>query len=259
MRALTPIGRSRITSYNQSMCGRYTLVRLAELTDLFPWVDAVPDAPPRYNIAPTQPILAIANDAPDRYDFFFWGLVPPWAKDTSVGSRMINARAETLAERPAFRAAYHRRRCLIPADGFYEWKKPSNPKGEKTPMYVRMRSRKPFAFAGLWETWHAHDGSALRSCTIITTSPNKLMATMHDRMPVILPPEKFEAWLGGGERSPEELDALLRPYRDEEMEAGPVSTLVNSPKNDGPECIAPPDEEIPEEAPKPPDEPTLFG
>ena len=243
------------------MCGRYTLVRLADLSDLFPWVtDDVPDAPPRYNIAPTQPVLAVANDKPDHYDFFFWGLVPPWAKDTSVGSRMINARAETLAERPAFRTAYRQRRCLIPVDGFYEWKKSPEPKGKKTPMYVRMKSGKPFAFAGLWETWTSPDGSPLRSCTIVTTSPNKLMSTMHDRMPVILPPEKFEAWLAGGERSPEELDPLLAPYRDEEMEAGPVSTLVNSPKNDGPDCIAPPDEEAPEEkGPPPPEEPTLFG
>ncbi|HEV2293709.1 MAG TPA: SOS response-associated peptidase [Tepidisphaeraceae bacterium] len=245
------------------MCGRYTLVRLADLGDLFPWItDDAPDAPPRYNIAPTQPVLAVSNDAPDRYDFFFWGLVPPWAKDTSVGSRMINARAETLAERPAFRNAYRRRRCLIPADGFYEWKKPP-PGGKataaKTPMYVRMRSREPFAFAGLWETWSAPDGSELRSCTIVTTSPNKLMAPMHDRMPVILPRDKFAAWLHEGERSPQELNPLLAPYPDEAMEAGPVSTLVNSPKNDLPDCIAPPDEEPPEEMPPPGESPTLFG
>ncbi len=245
------------------MCGRYTLVRLADLTDLFPWItDNVPDSAPRYNIAPTQPVLAVANDAPDRYDYFFWGLVPPWAKDTSVGSRMINARGETLAERPAFRNAYRRRRCLIPVDGFYEWKKSPDPKGKKTPMYVRMKSREPFAFAGLWETWTSPDGSPLRSCTIITTSPNQLMSTMHDRMPVILPREKFDAWLEGGERSPEELDPLLVPYQDDAMEAGPVSTLVNSPKNEGPGCVAPPDEPMPEETPpppKPPEEPTLFG
>ena len=128
------------------MCGRYTLVRLADLGELFPWIADVPNAPPRYNIAPTQPVLAVANDAPDRYDFFFWGLVPSWAKDPSVGSRMINARAETLAARPAFRNAYRNRRCLIPTDGFYEWRK--SPDGKrKTPMYVRMRSREPFAFA----------------------------------------------------------------------------------------------------------------
>jgi putative SOS response-associated peptidase YedK len=242
------------------MCGRYTLVRIADLTELFPWVtDDLPDAPPRYNIAPTQPILAVANDAPDMYDFFFWGLVPPWAKDTSVGARMINARGETLAERPAFRNAYRRRRCLIPADGFYEWKKSPEPKGKKTPMYVRMRSGKPFAFAGLWETWHAPDGSELRSCTIITTSPNKLMATMHDRMPVIMPQEKFQLWLDGGEKSPEELDPLLAPYPDEAMEAGAVSTVVNNAKNEGPDCIAPPDEEISEQKPKKPEQPTLFG
>jgi len=242
------------------MCGRYTLVRIADLSDLFPWItDDVPDAPPRDNIAPTQPVLAVANDAPDGYDFFFWGLVPPWAKDTSVGSKMINARGETLAERPAFRNAYKRRRCLIPADGFYEWRKSPDGK-KKTPMYVRMRSREPFAFGGLWESWSSPDGSELRSCTIITTKPNKLMATMHDRMPVIIPRDAHEAWLESGERPPAELDRFLLPYADDQMEAGPVSTLVNSPKNEMPECIAPPDEEqLSPPEPSPPDEPTLFG
>jgi putative SOS response-associated peptidase YedK len=179
--------------------------------------------------------------------------VPPWAKDTSVGSRMINARGETLAERPAFRNAYKRRRCLLPADGFYEWRKAAEPKGKKTPMYVRMKSREPFAFAGLWESWSSPDGSELRSCTIITTVPNELMATMHDRMPVILPRASYTNWLDDRERPAEELATFLAPYPASEMEAGPVSTLVNSPKNDLPACVAPPDEE-------PPDEPkTLFG
>ncbi|MGB7157282.1 MAG: SOS response-associated peptidase [Tepidisphaeraceae bacterium] len=237
------------------MCGRYTLVHIADLTDLFPWVTDVPDAPPRYNIAPTQPILAVANDAPDRYDFFFWGLVPPWAKDTSVGSRMINARGETLGERPAFRNAYRRRRCLIPADGFYEWKKPADEarKAKRTPMYVRMKSREPFAFAGLWESWHSPDGSELRSCTIVTTAPNKLMATMHDRMPVILPRTAYDTWLREGDAPARELDPLLTPYPDDEMEASAVSTLVNSAKNDTPKCIAPPDEGSPDQPA------TLFG
>jgi putative SOS response-associated peptidase YedK len=243
------------------MCGRYTLVRIADLSGLFPWItDDLPDAPPRYNIAPTQPVLAVASDAPDKYDFFFWGLVPPWAKDPSVGNKMINARGETLADRPAFRKAYQRRRCLIPADGFYEWKKldkdAAGAKGKakaKQPMYVRMRSREPFAFAGLWETWRSPEGKDLRSCTIITTHPNQLMAQMHDRMPVILPREQYRQWLDDRDRPPEELSKLLVPYSSEEMEATPVSTLVNSPKNDLPDCIAPPDEEPPEE-PK-----TLFG
>jgi len=237
------------------MCGRYTLVRLADLGQLFPWIEEGPDAPPRYNIAPTQPILAVANDAPDRFDFFFWGLVPRWAKDASVASRTINARSETLSERPAFRDAYRHRRCLIPADGFYEWRKADDgsKRAKKTPMYVRMKSREPFAFAGLWESWRSPEGSEMRSCTIITTSPNQLMRTMHDRMPVILPHSAHETWLRESEVAPGELDPLLVPYRDDEMEAGPVSVLVNSPKNETPGCIAPPDEE-------PPDSPqTLFG
>jgi putative SOS response-associated peptidase YedK len=240
------------------MCGRFTnrysWRQLKELYDLTtPFLSS--NFPPRYNIAPTQPILAVANDAPDKYDFFFWGLVPPWAKDTSIGGRMINARGETVATQPAFRNAYRRRRCLIPADGFYEWKK--SPDLKKTPMYIRMRSGKPFAFGGLWESWTSPDGSELRSCTIVTTKPNELMATMHDRMPVIIPPESCQAWLEPGERLPEELDKLLAPYRDGELEASPVSTFVNSAKNDGPGCIAPPDEEPPAKAK--PDEPTLFG
>jgi putative SOS response-associated peptidase YedK len=240
------------------MCGRYTLVRIADLTEIFPWVnDDLPEVPPRYNIAPTQPILAIANDKPDKYDFFYWGLVPPWAKDTSIGARMINARGETLGSQSAFRNAYRRRRCLIPADGFYEWKKSPDSR-KKTPMHIRMRSGKPFAFGGLWETWSSPDGSQLRSCTIVTTKPNELMATMHDRMPVIIPPEAYREWLDAGERSPGELDKLLVPYREGELEATAVSTFVNSAKNDGPACIAPPDEEPPATS-KSDDEPTLFG
>ncbi len=245
------------------MCGRYTLVRLAGLGELFPWIDDVPNAPPRYNIAPTQPVLVVANDAPDRYDFFSWGLVPFWAKDPSVGNKMINARGETLAARPAFREAYRRRRCLLPTDGFYEWRK--SPDGKrKTPMYVRLRSREPFAFAGLWESWKSPDGSKLRSCTIITTEPNAIMATMHDRMPVILPRQSFRAWLEGGDQPPEVLDPLLAPYPPEEMEAGPVSTRVNSPRNDTPECIASPADDQPGDGsaggdPTGTGEPTLFG
>jgi putative SOS response-associated peptidase YedK len=240
------------------MCGRYTLVRIADLTEIFPWVnDDLPEAPARYNIAPTQPILAIANDKPDKYDFFFWGLVPPWAKDTSIGARMINARGETVGTLPAFRNAYRRRRCLIPADGFYEWKKSPDSK-KKTPMHIRMRSGKPFAFGGLWETWTSPDGSQLRSCTIVTTKPNALMATMHNRMPVIIPPVSYQEWLDRGERPPGELDKLLVPYRDGELEATPVSTFVNSAKNDGPGCVAPPDEEPPAKSTLD-DEPTLFG
>src|SRR2546423_13816686 len=144
------------------MCGRYTLIRLADFTDMFPWIRApelLPEA--QYNIAPSQPIAVIANNGDNQIEFFRWGLVPSWAKDQSIGNRMINARAETLAEKPMFRTALKRRRCLVPADGFYEWRKEGAK--QKTPMYIHLRSGKPFAFAGLWDEWHSPDGSVLPS------------------------------------------------------------------------------------------------
>ena len=219
------------------MCGRYTLVNLARLTDLFPWITEPPtDVVARYNIAPTQPILAVANDRADQYDHFFWGLVPPWAKDVSIGNKMINARGETLAERSAFRKAYQRRRCLVPADGFYEWK--LNPDGKtKQPMYVRAKAGKPFALAGLWEHWQDPNGNELRSATIITTRANALMATLHDRMPVMLHEKDFRRWLDPADRMPDELNDLIAPYPAEAMEVWPVSKLVNSPRNEGPDLI----------------------
>jgi putative SOS response-associated peptidase YedK len=219
------------------MCGRYTLINLAALTQAFPWIDEPPpDDVSRYNIAPTQPILGIANNHPDRFEHFHWGLIPSWAKDPAIGNRMINARAETLAEKPTFRTALRRRRCLIPADGFYEWKK--DPGGKtKTPMLIRMKSGEPFAFAGIWETWHSPDGSVIPSCTVITTQPNELMATIHDRMPVILKPEDYQRWLDPKERDPADLTDLLNPYPAVRMEAKPVSRAVNNPKHDSSACI----------------------
>ena len=232
------------------MCGRYTLVNLAQLTDLFPWITEPPgELVPRYNIAPTQPILAVANHHPDRYDHFFWGLVPHWAKDVSIGAKMCNARAETLAERNAFKTAYRRRRCVIPADGFYEWK--LNPDGKtKQPMYVRRKDAKPFGLAGLWESWQDDKGNELRSATIITTRPNALMAQMHDRMPVVLHEKDLTRWLDPEEHvHPEDFDDLLVPYPAEPMEAYPVSKMVNSPRNEGPELVKPVE----------PERTTLFG
>src|SRR5687767_7448984 len=168
------------------MCGRYMLIRLADFTNLYPWIlPSDQDAPARFNIAPTQSVAVVTNLPEPNIDYFHSGLIPSWAKDPGIGNRMINARAETLAEKPAFRTALRRRRCLVPADGFYEWKK--DPGGKtKTPMYIGMKSGGVFAFAGLWETWHAPDGSVLPSCTLITTQPNELMADIHDRMPVII-------------------------------------------------------------------------
>lgn len=153
-------------------------------------------------------------------------------------NRLINARGETLAEKPSFRAAYKYRRCLIPADGFYEGKRQPGTKA-KTPYLIYLKSRQPFVFAGLWETWHSPDGSQIKSCTIITTQPNEFLATIHNRMPVILPPDAYAQWLDAGIGNPAELQPLLAPYPVEEMAAYPVSTLVNNPKDDRAECIVP--------------------
>lgn len=222
------------------MCGRFTLaLDLEGLRQSFPWL-ALPerDLRPRYNIAPTQPVAVVANNHPQQLDFFVWGLIPPWAKDPTIGSRLINARAETLAEKPAFRNAYRRRRCLILADGFYEWRKEAGT-AHKTPMYIRLKSGEPFAFAGLWEVWNSPLGDVVLSCTIITTAANDLVATIHDRMPVILPREAYDRWLDPAEQRPTELAPLLKPYPAEEMEAYAVSTQVNNSAYDGPECILP--------------------
>lgn len=221
------------------MCGRFTLTaEVSALQESFPWLYIPPEITPRYNIAPTQPVAVVANDGKNRLDFYTWGLIPAWAKDPQIGSRMINARAETLAEKPSFKTAFRRRRCLILADGFYEWQKQPTGKA-KTPMYIRLASQQPFAFAGLWERWNSQDGSMILSCTIITTEPNELMQTIHNRMPVILPAEAYQKWLEPGEQNLEELAPLLKPYPAEHMVGHPVSTLVNSPANDLPQCIVP--------------------
>jgi putative SOS response-associated peptidase YedK len=220
------------------MCGRYTLFRINQVLQAFPWiVEPVPaDDVARYNIAPTQPVLGVANNHPDRFEHFHWGLIPSWAKDPAIGNRMINARAETLAEKPAFRTALSRRRCLVPAEGFYEWKK--DPGGKtKTPMHIRMKTGDIFAFAGIWETWHSPDGGVIPSCTLITTASNELMVGIHDRMPVILKPADYPRWLDPNERDPADLTDLLKPYPAAEMEARPVSRTVNNPKNDSPACV----------------------
>jgi putative SOS response-associated peptidase YedK len=221
------------------MCGRFTLTAdLDSIQAAFPWLEMQPGLQPRYNIAPTQPVAVASNDGKNRLDYFVWGLIPSWAKDPQIGSRMINARGETLAEKPSFRSALRRRRCLILADGFYEWRQEPGGK-RKTPMYIRLADGTPFAFAGLWEVWRPPDGSEVYSCTIITTEPNSLMASIHNRMPVILPPESYPAWLASGERNPQDVLPLLQPYPPEAMAAYPVSTLVNSPANDLPACIQP--------------------
>ncbi|MDP2994284.1 MAG: SOS response-associated peptidase [Anaerolineales bacterium] len=221
------------------MCGRFALtVDPADLQDAFPEFTFPAQGAPRYNIAPSQPILALPNDGTNQADFFAWGLIPSWAKDPSIGNRMINARAETLAEKPAFRSAYKYHRCLIFADGFFEWQVRPGLKS-KVPHFIRLKSGAPFAFAGLWEHWQSADGSEVRSAAIITTEPNELMASIHNRMPVILRPDTYSQWLDSASQSPVRLQNLLVPYPAGEMDAYPVSMLVNSPGNDRVECVLP--------------------
>jgi putative SOS response-associated peptidase YedK len=219
------------------MCGRFALtVDPADLQEAFPEFTFPLQSAPRFNIAPTQPILALPNDGTNKADFFVWGLIPSWAKDPAIGSRLINARAETLVEKPSFRSAYKYRRCLIFADGFYEWQ--AQPGGKsKIQHFIRLKSGKPFAFAGLWEHWQSPDGSEVKSATIITTTPNKLVSPIHNRMPVILLRHAYTQWLDLSPQQPSGLQSLLVPYTAAEMEAYPVSPLVNSPGNDRPECI----------------------
>jgi putative SOS response-associated peptidase YedK len=218
------------------MCGRFTLtldpVMLRQAFDLG---EMPPEWIPRYNIAPSQPVAVVADAQTRNVDFIRWGLVPSWAKDISIGNRLINARAETLAEKPSFRSALARRRCLILADGFFEWKKTKD--GPSIPYYIQMEDKSPFAFAGLWEVWHASEGDVLKSCTIITCPANTRVAPIHDRMPVIFTPRDAWGWLD--ERPIPELSSMLRPYNAEEMIAYPVSRMVNDPKRDEPAIIKP--------------------
>ena len=210
------------------MCGRFTLHHSTdEVAERFAVQEVLFDLPPRYNIAPSQPVAAVtAQDGTRRLEGLRWGLVPFWAKDVTIGDRLINARAETLAEKPAFKHALMRRRCLIPADGFYEWKKEAN---GRHPMHLRKLGAELFAFAGLWEEWQQGDAPPLRTCTIITVPPNPLVSTIHDRMPAMLRPEDEEEWLDTSIKDRLEVLRLLQPYPDEEMEAFPVSKRVNAP------------------------------
>ncbi len=221
------------------MCGRFTLITPAEaLAEQFQLFE-IPSLVPRYNIAPTQPVAAVRRvpgDGQRELVLLRWGLVPFWAKDPGIGARMINARSETVAEKPAFRAAFRRRRCLVLADGFYEWRRLER---GKQPFYVRLRDERPFAFAGLWEHWEGSDEAAIDSCTLMTTEPNDLIRPVHSRMPVILAPKDYDLWLDPGVQKADLLRPLLRPYPSEGMLAYPISTWVNKPKNDSPRCIEP--------------------
>ena len=222
------------------MCGRFTLASDAEtLQQVFFDFEVPMNLSPRYNISPTQDIAAVPNTCEKQAEFFHWGLIPSWAKDPKIGNRMINARSETLVEKPSFRNAYKRRRCLVLADGYYEWQKIPGERA-KQPVYIRLKSQKPFAVAGLWEVWQAKDmDEPLKSCTIITCPPNVFLEEIHHRMPVILPADAYAQWLSPDEQPADVLQPLLIPYPGEEMEAYPVSRFVNRPTNDSPECIAP--------------------
>ncbi len=233
------------------MCGRFTLTSpssvLAGLFDAEP----PPGLAPRYNVAPSQDVLVVR--APESGSgreaaLLRWGLIPSWAKDASIGHRLINARSETAADKPSFRSAMRRRRCLIPADGFYEWAALEG--AGKSPFLIRLASREPFAFAGLWERWQPDDAGAVESCTILTTSANETLARLHGRMPVILDREHHDRWLSASRRSdPLPLD-LLGPYPADRMTFHEVSRRVNSPRNDDPSCIEPVGD-------APPDQPSL--
>lgn len=215
------------------MCGRFVLVALADvMNQVFDLRNTQDPLPQRFNIAPTQQIGVITNERPDELAWHRWGLVPGWAKDAKIGNRMINARSETAAEKPSFRAAFRRKRCLIPASGFFEWKRAG---AARQPVYISLRERPLFAFAGLWEQWHSAEGDEVRSATILTTEANAFMDSIHQRMPVILAPEEHDAWLQPAAR--EAHQELLRPCAPELMRAWPVSTYVNRAGNDSPETI----------------------
>jgi putative SOS response-associated peptidase YedK len=223
------------------MCGRYTLrTSPHELQEIFATLNAM-DWSPRYNIAPTQTVVAVRQRQEDRKREMVpmrWGLIPSWAKDAKIGNSLINARADTVASKPSFRVAFKKRRCLIPVDGFYEWQPIADQK-TKQPFHIGLKDRPVFAFAGLWEHWTDHDGKPVETSTIITTDANEAMRPIHNRMPVILDPSDYDEWLDRNEQDAAKLQELLRPYPAGKMKLVPVSTLVNSPRNEKPECVAP--------------------
>ncbi len=221
------------------MCGRFTrkesFTKLAETLGLA----NLPPLEPRYNIAPSQPVACVRANPESREKECVqlkWGLMPFWAKDPGIGQKMINARAQTVADKPSFRKAFKQQRCLILADGFYEWRREGK---TKQPYYIHLRGNRPFAFAGLWDQWKPGDETPLESCAMITTGPNQVMKPIHHRMPVILHPDDYLVWLDPDMHNPQTLNALLQPYPDDDMEAYPISALVNNPRNDTPRCLQP--------------------
>jgi putative SOS response-associated peptidase YedK len=222
----------------RSMCGRFVQYTLFPLLKIE--FSLISDAPaslrPSWNIAPTQEIPVIVNEEGNRLITCRWGLIPPWAKDASIGNRMINARAETLAEKTSFKGPLKKHRCLVAADGFYEWKKTA---GGKVPVYITMKDGRPFGFAGLYSDWRQPEGETIRTCTIVTTEPNDLLMPIHNRMPVIIRPDDREKWLDPEEQDPERLIPLLAAYPSSDMDAWTVSKTVNSPSTNRPQLIEP--------------------
>jgi putative SOS response-associated peptidase YedK len=223
------------------MCGRFTLRTPAGVLIQQFRLQSVPDLSPRYNIAPTQPAPVVrmnAGSGERELVLLRWGLVPSWAKDPSIGNRLINARSETIASKPSFRSAFRRRRCLVIADGYYEWKKLGS---RKQPYYIRRQDEQPMGLAGLWEHWSSpteEEADHIQSCTIITTQANDLTRDVHDRMPVILSSDDHDMWLDPELEDRDRLQTLLEPAASDTMIMDPVSTYVNSPRNEGPECVA---------------------
>ncbi|MCF8232019.1 MAG: SOS response-associated peptidase [Bacteroidales bacterium] len=217
------------------MCGRFSLTKEERAINAR-FETSGSEAPyvPRYNAAPGQEQAVITNQKPNTLSFFKWGLVPFWAKDPSIGNKMINAKAETVDQKASFKNPLKRKRCLVISDGFFEWKK--TPEG-KIPHYIFLKNHELFAFAGLWESWKSIEGEKLNTFTIITTEPNSMMKKIHNRMPVILPFNAEKEWLNN--ENPKEIKELLQPFDSNKMEYYPISTLVNSPRNDTPEVIQP--------------------
>ncbi|WNS74134.1 SOS response-associated peptidase [Bacillus sp. DTU_2020_1000418_1_SI_GHA_SEK_038] len=221
------------------MCGRFTLTASFEqIIDRFDIEQFIEEdlLSPNYNVAPSQSVLSVINDgSKNRLGFLRWGLIPSWAKDEKIGYKLINARAETLNEKPSFRQAYRSRRCLVIADSFYEWKRHDDK--TKIPMRIKLKSDQLFAMAGLWEQWKSPQGKSVFTCSVITTAPNELVKDIHDRMPAILKPEDEKTWLDRTITDTSKLDHLLKPLKPDLMETYEVSSLVNSPKNNSVDLI----------------------
>jgi len=220
------------------MCGRFTItLEAADLQQDLGITDMPLDWQPRFNVAPTQPVAAVLDANTRKAEWLRWGLIPSWAKDPTIASSLINARSETVAEKPSFRQAFNRRRCLILADGFYEWKRYASQKGHSQPYYFQRIDKKAFVFAGLWETWKPPEGEPIRTCTIITCAANEIVSPVHERMPVMLSGESMWNWIEFS--SPDALKGILLPYPPDWMKAFPISRLVNNANKESPDMVKP--------------------